>query len=261
MSWFKKLFLGDQESQLKDTHIKQLESVIEQNTETMKQMNQAMRVLEGNLSDSRDEMAYAVESERERVFGEMEYTRKVKKEKERKERRLQDEKIVSTFLSKYLDRFNISQNRFSLKENLPVLNSSEDLLFKVAQMFKLSKEKVEHIELWNDYMIRIDIYNEDLSISYSVDNGETIYTDSVGIKFLYKFISDIEQDVYNLPCTRSSNIYKVEGKNYSYVLARNEKECFFILKDRDMKTKIELVEFVEEECFVRSLKSNIVYMR
>jgi hypothetical protein len=262
MGWLKKVLFGrdDIEEKKKDEHIKKLERLLEQNNKTMEQMNNTVKMLEGNFSTAREEVAVTIHSEIEKYTQEEEYRRKAEDERKKKEHIHQTEKLVSVYLAKYLDRFNIINNRFSLSQNSIFLNNSEDLMFKVAQMFKLGKEKIDHIALWENHIIKLEIYNEDNKVYYSLDNGENLCSEkSVGIKFLRKLISDIQLDVLNLPCVKTSKIYKVEGKNYKYVLANNEKECYYLLKDRDMKTRIEEVDFVEDECFVRSIKSNLVY--
>jgi hypothetical protein len=262
MSWLKKILFGrdNTESRRKEEHIKKLEKLLEQNNQTMQQMNNTVRLLEDNLSVTREEVAVTIHSEIEKFNQEEEYRRKADEERKRKEHIQQTEKLVSVYLAKYLDKFIIINNRFSLNQNAVLLRNTEDLMFKVAQMFKLGKEKIDHIVLWDNHIIKLEIYNEDRMIYYSLDNGENLCSEkSVGIKFLRKFIDDIQLDILNLPSVRTAKIYKVEGKNYTYILANNEKECYYLLKDREMKTKIEEVDFVEEDCFVRSIKSNLVY--
>lgn len=262
MGWIKKLLFGkdDIEDKKKDEHIKTLEKLLEQNSHAMQQMNSTVKKLESSLVTAREEVAVTVHKEIERYSQEEEYRRKAEEERKRKEYIQKTEKVVSVYLAKYLDKFNIINNRFSLNQNTIFFENTEDLMFKVAQMFKLGKEKIDHIILWENHIIKLEIYNEDHKIYYSLDNGENLCSEkSVGIKFLRKFIDDIQLDIMNLPCVKTSKIYKVEGKNYEYVLANNEKECYYILKDRKMETKIEEVDFVEDDCFVRSIKSNLVY--
>jgi hypothetical protein len=262
MSWLKKLLFGRDgiEDKKKDEQIRKLQMIIEQNNQTMEQMNSAVKTLENSLSTSREEVAVAIHSEIEKYTQEEEYRRKAEEERKKKEHIQQTEKIISVYLAKYLDKFVIINNRFSLNQNSVFLNNTEDLMFKIAQMFKLGKEGIDHVVLWENHIIKLEIYNEDHKIYYSLDNGENLCSEkSVGIKFLRKFIDDIQLDILNLPCVKTSKIYKVEGKNYKYVLANNEKECYYLLKDREMKTAIEEVDFVEDDCFVRSIKSNLIY--
>src|SRR5690606_16871343 len=96
-------------------------------------------------------------------------------------------------------------------------------------------------------------------ITYSIDGFENLSKNVVGIRFLKKFINDLKTDIYYIPSTLNNNIYEVEGRRFKYVLARDEKMCYYILKDKEMKTNIVKVDSVDETAYVKSLKSHLVY--
>ncbi|AMS01228.1 hypothetical protein AR9_g144 [Bacillus phage AR9] len=252
MNWFKRMFMAKE----KDKEIDSLRRMVEQSNETIKLMDGVIKRLEDNMTKSRQESAATLQEEKE-----YQDQMKLESERMREYEYIQNaQKVVSTYLTKYLDRFNLIENRFSLAHNIDLLSNSDDLMFKIVQMIKLSKTSVEFATVWNNHVIRISIDNDEDDVYYSINGGKNLSSDIVGTKFLTKFKKDIQLDILNFPCVQTNKIYEVTGKKYKYVLANSRRECYYILKDKEMKTKIKEVSFVEPSAYTRSIRSRLVYV-
>jgi hypothetical protein len=258
MSWWKRLLGIDKEEVNKEVEL--LKKVIEDNSKAMQTMNTTINRLEDNLSQTKNEVAVTIEQERKRIAMEKEEERiREEQERELKQKKF-TEKLVSLYLVKYLDQFDLVHSRFSLASNMEKINNQEELMFKVVQMIKLGQGRLDHTPVFQDHFIRLTIHGLK-DIMYSVD-GNSLYTNpSVGISVLRKFIQDISVEVMNIPCVMNNKIYRVYGRKYKYVLAKDEMNCYFILKDKEKKTKIELVDKVDNTAYVKSLKSHLIYSR
>jgi hypothetical protein len=261
LEWFKGLFtnkINEVKEKQESEEVKLLKEIIERNTETMKSMDKTIKSLQQNLERTKQEVAITIQEERKRIELEVEKRKRQEEVRKRMEQISLSEKIVSTYLAKYLDRFNFSNGRFTLANNYHLLNNQDDLMFKIIQMLKLSKEGFQHIVLWGNHIIKFDIkYNGD--IFYSIDGFENLSKDVVGIKFLRKFINDLRTDIFYIPSTLNCNIYEVKGRKFRYVLAKDEKTCYYVLKDKEMKTVIKKVDSFDETAYVKSIKSRLVY--
>jgi hypothetical protein len=257
MGWLADLFSNKKRQ--KEEEAKELQKIIMQSNETMNRMQKTIEGLERRLMETHSEVAVALETERER-FIEEERERRMEEEREQqKKAKASAEKFVSIYLTKYLDRYKIVNNRFSLTYNLKLVTNPDDLVFKLSQMYKLGFPRMEHVIVFDRHVIKIEVEFDSPDIWFSLDGGENLCTETVGIKCLQKFIEAINVDILSLPSVQTHRIYKVKDRNYKYVLAKDEKECRFIIKDKDSTCEIEEVASIETEAFVRNLKSNLVY--
>jgi hypothetical protein len=261
MGWLDKLFGKKkrvvQEEFKENEEMSELKRIIEENSKAMQQMDSTIRRLETNLENTKNEVAVTIEEERTRIQEEKE--REILEQEQKQVKFTQ--RLVSTYLVKYLDNFNIVNSRFTIVANASLLTDHDDLMFKIIQMIKLGHSKTEHVALWQDHIIRIQISRESVDIMYSIDGNKPLNRNLVGTSALKKFIQDLKADIYNVPCTQNNKIFRVKGKKYGYVLAKDEKQCFFIMKDKDFKSPIEEVQSIDSTAYVKSVKSHLIYSR
>lgn len=260
MKWLKNLLGGSaNKKKEKEEELKLLQRIVEQNTQTMQAMNDTINVLQYKLDSSQNEMAATLQTEMDNYIKTNEQLRIEGEQQKLLELQTSHEKIVSTYLIKYLEEFNLVNNRFSIVNNIKLISRQDDLMFKVIQMIKLGLKKIDYVVIWEGHIIKIEVDNSGDNIFCSVDGGGKVKSNMVGIKVLKKIVQDLHVDIMNFPTAKTYNIYKVEGRTYKYVLARNEKECYYILKDKSMSTIIHEVDQVDNTAFIKSIKSPLVY--
>jgi hypothetical protein len=245
VGWLQNVFGGKSKKKLME-EVKEAHEIIERNNKLMLEMSDVIQGL--NAVSPADEDQFESRARRSEEFQE-----RKKRERERAER------MISTFLTTYLDRYKIIGNRFSIAHNQKAMGSPEDMMFKISQSLKLGFPRTIYVVVWEGQVIRIEVDSLTGKVRYSLDSGELYDTVTVGVRFLRQYVEYVSQDILNLPSVSTHRIFEVDNKKYAYVLAKSEKECFFIMKDREMATPIREVSSVDPSSFVRSLKSNLIY--
>ncbi|ALN97890.1 hypothetical protein Bp8pS_211 [Bacillus phage vB_BpuM-BpSp] len=239
MGFLKKLF-GKKTK--KDEEIELLKDIIESNTQIMKNMDKKINLLEESIEN---EVASSIENETKE-----------------KKKLIETEQEISHFISNYLSYFKLDRNgKFYITENYDLIKDFDDLLFIIIQMVKIGESKTEYEGTYKGNSIKLKIFNTtgDPEVWYSLNSSPMISKETVGITFLKKFINDIKEDIVNFPSVTTHSLFEVKGREYSYILANNERSCYYILGDKNKETPIKRVKRVRGKCYIKSIRSSLIY--
>jgi hypothetical protein len=245
MKWLRKMLFKDE-----DKLMQEMQEALEKSNKNVERLTQQVTMLQEPSTKTYHETASSVHQEE--LEDERDMLPQTRHNKD-------EERFVSDWILGYLDGFNVKGNRFSIVNNIEKLSNQDDLMFKIMEMIKLSREELDFVTVYKKCVIRIDIFAYGDNLEYSVNSGHIMNQESIGITFLKNFISDIQLDILNFPCAKNRRIFEVKGKNYRYVLASSEKECRSIMKDPDRQFSVKLVDEVDQHAYVKSVKSKLIY--